>query len=102
MLSGLGSLAMWRTGLETNATKRRGGFMASNNFTNKSGNFTVSDQAIAPRNQAVTLGWSLDDWGKLYSAAAELDQREVLVGSPSTSTYQHWFGKSGLFLYTNP
>ena len=75
--------------------------MPSNNFTNTRGNFTVSDQALAHRKEAAALGWSMDDWGKLYSAASGLDQKEILVGSPSTSTYSHWFNQSGLFLYTN-
>jgi len=63
---------------------------------------SLSDEALAGRNGADAMGWSMDDWERLHSAAAELDQDDALVGSPSTSTYQHWFEQSGLLLYTNP
>jgi hypothetical protein len=100
--SNMPELSSAKTLSETNANKKKGGFMASQNFTNTFGDFTVSDQALGGRNGADSMGWSMDDWGKLHSAAAGLDQDDVLVGSPSTSTYRHWFEQSGLFLYTNP
>jgi hypothetical protein len=77
-------------------------FMPSNNFANERGNFTLSDQALAGRNRAMTLGWSFDDWKALHNAANGLQYEGIPSGSPEASTYQYWFSQSGLFLYTNP
>ena len=76
--------------------------MPSNNFTNSKGNFTVSDQPFANRTEAMTMGWSFEDFEALHGDSAGLNMQDILVGSPEIGTYRHWFENSGLLLYTNP
>lgn len=86
--------------LKHNSVKK-GEIMPSGNFTNDRGNFTVSDQILGGRTQAAPMGWSFNDYTKLYNAAIDLAMQDVPVGSPSVDTYQTWFLNSSLHLYTN-
>lgn len=73
--------------------------MPSANFTNDRSNFTVSDQILGGRTQAAPMGWSFNDYTKLYNAAIDLAMQDVPVGSPSVDTYQTCFSTL-VYIYT--